>query len=593
MIDGNRSRWLVALAVGLIVVLGAGVRLFDVNRRTLTHPEAYNPGIKLPAELVEFPLPRLTLAKVVSGCIRAEPHPPFYYMMMLAWTKVFGTAIVELRLPSVLCGIAGVFLVYLLGRREGGEAAGMVAAAMFAHNGHLILWSQSARVYALGCFLGLVSSVLLLRITRGGSRPLGSLILYCAATVAGTATVFFYWLIFITQILWVAAKSLRRSAEPRLLCWQLWTFLLATPVVALVAHQSRLPSHARREVFPFLAEFLQFGYLVSAEARIPLVPLASVAAVVLPFVALVLLAAGLASGDEGVPDASPVLPAPPVWLWALALVVGMAGILVLGGCSFFWGGKRTAAILAIAPLAAAVPFADRLLCRWWPRLQEKLAGTTMWLRGGLFTLTGWLAIVPILIILLISPVVPLFASRGVSLFTPYLLVTTARGLVDLVRRDLRWLVLAAVLAVAHPLSVYHFYHQPNTPRDYKALSLQMASRVQASDLILLRGSHWQTTPIFYYLDADRYHFAGKDYSQAIAKHPGARVWAVNWEDNYLPPELIDALRDYTPSETIKVWGAQAVLYTGGLKRSAVAGVSQAASGSDGSGGRIRAVLNTE
>jgi hypothetical protein len=164
-------------------------------------------------------------------------------------------------------------------------------------------------------------------------------------------------------------------------------------------------------------------------------------------------------------------------------------------------------------------------------------------------------------ILAISPVVPLFASRGILLFTPYLIVTAARGFVALVGRDLRWLAIGLVLAVVHPWSVYHFHQRHTSPRDYKALARELAPRLRASDLIFVKGNDWQTTPIFYYLKADRYHFAGKDYSEEIGKQPAARVWAVTWVANQMPPDMIDALRDYHREEEIEVWGARAVLYT--------------------------------
>jgi len=138
----NQSHWLAVSVLGFIVLVGASVRLSNLHRHSVTHVEMYVPGIRLPTDLVEFPLPRLNLAKVVSGCIRAEPHPPLYYMLMLGWTDLFGTSVLALRLPSALCGIACIPMIYALGAREAGKATGLVAAAMLALNGHQLFWSQ-------------------------------------------------------------------------------------------------------------------------------------------------------------------------------------------------------------------------------------------------------------------------------------------------------------------------------------------------------------------------------------------------------------------------------------------------------------------
>jgi len=418
-------------------------------------------------------------------------------------------------------------------------------------------------MYSLACFLGLASTVLLLRVARGESRRLGSLLLYCMATVAGVGTVFFYWPIFITQVLWVAGKSMKRLALLPLLRWQLLTFLAASPFVALVAHQSWRPSYTGGAALPFLSQFFQFGFLFEPpETPYPLGAVATAATILLAFAGLFLLAVGLASRSEvEVGEVDPVLPGPAPWVFMAVGLVALGLILGLGGCSFVWGGKRTAAILATAPIPVSVLLLDLLVRRYWPRLQEKTLNTRMSLASDSVSLSGLLAVVPMTLVIAVSPVVPLFAARGVSLYTPYLLVTVAHGIVVLVRRDLRWLILGLVLAFAHLSSVNYSYHRPASPRDYKALARELAPRVKESDLIFVVGNYWKTTPIFYILKPDRYQFVGKDYSEEIGKRPHARVWVVTWGGDDMAPEMIDALRDYDPGDEIEVLGARAVLYT--------------------------------
>ena len=203
-------------ALGLIVLVAAAVRLFALDQQTLNHDEAFVPGLELPRDFVDVPLPRFTLWQVLKGCLGYEEHPPLYYVVMLAWTKLFGTGIVALRMPSVVFGVASIPLVYLLGRREWGQVTGLVAAGMMAVNGHHIFWSQAARGCTLACFLGIASTLALLRINEV-SRPLRGLFFYCVLVFLGLTADYYYWPIFAVQVLWVAGKSGHRAAVPQLL----------------------------------------------------------------------------------------------------------------------------------------------------------------------------------------------------------------------------------------------------------------------------------------------------------------------------------------------------------------------------------------
>ena len=368
----KRASWLAVFALVGVLLVGAGVRLFRLGYQTMTHPELVAvPGIDLPAELVESHLPWLTFWDAVIGPIRAESHPPLYYVMMLGWTKTFGTDIVAVRLPSVFFGVGCILLAYVLAAGEGEVAAGLTAAAMLALNGHHLFWSQTAKGYILACFLGLLSTVLLLRVARGIARPLLAILLYGAATLAGVATEVFYWPIFLSQMLWVLINSSKRPSVSPLFRWQLLILVLATPFCAIVAHQSRLSSHAVGEPWRFLGEFLEFGFLFEPDIVLPTGPVAMAASIVLPVLAIVLVGTGLAARrTQAVHDHA--LSGPPTWLSLASAATASAAILLLAGFSYRLGGTRTAAILATAVLPVAIPCFDSLLLRCWPASRVRL-----------------------------------------------------------------------------------------------------------------------------------------------------------------------------------------------------------------------------
>jgi hypothetical protein len=564
----KRQHWLTISALGLILLVGAALRLYRLDRHSITHVEMYVPGINLPADLVEFPLPRLTLTNTLSGCIRTEPHPPLYYALMFFWTYVFGTGPIALRLPSALCGLAIIPAVYALGKREHGNATGLMAAGLFALNGHQIYWSQF-RSYAPASFLGIIATLLLVKLSQGAPRPSRSIFLFCLFTFMGLATEVFFWPIFLTQMLWVAGKGITQARVPALLRWQLWIFLCASPLCALAAHQSRLPSHGGVAVSQFVRDLFQFGFLFEGDhSRVAIGPVATAAVDLLAVAGFLLTLVGLtssaklAAGTDSIrgegTDRS-ILPEPPGWMWVFGGLAALVGILALGACSYLWGGQRTAAILATIVIPAVLVLTDLLLRRYWPFLHRNAPIMRIESPIGIMSLSGLLAVLPVTMILVGSILISLLTPRGALIYTPYLVITASRGLVALIRVDRRSLVLATAIATAHVGSAMYWYHLPLDRRDYRDLSQELATRVKETDLIFVWGKIWPTTPIFYYLNADRYHFVGTDYARAISSWPDARVWTVAWEDGKILPEMADALKGYRATEEVSVRGAHAVL----------------------------------
>jgi|GEM_PF-4104424 len=80
-------------------------------------------------------------------------QPPLYYLMVHAAIGLGHTDFFA-RLPAALSGAASVPLLYLVGRRLGGKAVGLFAAAALAVNLHHVDVSQQTRLYA---FYGLAS----------------------------------------------------------------------------------------------------------------------------------------------------------------------------------------------------------------------------------------------------------------------------------------------------------------------------------------------------------------------------------------------------------------------------------------------------
>jgi 4-amino-4-deoxy-L-arabinose transferase-like glycosyltransferase len=98
---------------------------------------------------------------VISDVHGSAITPPLHYV--LAWLGVqLGDPTIWVRVPSLVLGTATVPVIYLLGRRTFGRAAGLLAAAMITLSPFAIFYSTEARAYATMVFLVALSTLALL-----------------------------------------------------------------------------------------------------------------------------------------------------------------------------------------------------------------------------------------------------------------------------------------------------------------------------------------------------------------------------------------------------------------------------------------------
>jgi hypothetical protein len=177
--------------------------------------------------------------------------------------------------------------------------------------------------------------------------------------------------------------------------------------------------------------------------------------------------------------------------------------------------------------------------------------------GSLRSVNLFLAVWPVSIIAVISIVNPIFIERGTLIFAPYLLIVLASGLANLLRQDRRWVAVALILAVIHGFSLLYFKAKASGP-DYKALAEQWGPQIEDSDLIFVHGRghpyDWRVAPMFYYLNARRYHYVGRDFARAIQNHPHARVWVLAFPPIPTETEAVDALAGYQARQRVEARG---------------------------------------
>jgi 4-amino-4-deoxy-L-arabinose transferase-like glycosyltransferase len=183
-------------ALALVCVAGAALRFATLDVQSLWYDEA-----------VTAQLLKLDLASLLHAIRGSESSPPLYYVLAWVWTHVFGTGEVGMRSFSALLGTATIPVVWALGRRIGGDRAGLFAAALVAVNPMLVWFSQETRAYALLVLLAALSALLWLR-ALDQPRPARAA---AWGLVAALALASHYYAIFLVapQALWLVFARAR------------------------------------------------------------------------------------------------------------------------------------------------------------------------------------------------------------------------------------------------------------------------------------------------------------------------------------------------------------------------------------------------
>jgi len=185
-------------ALTLIALAGLALRLLAI-RQSYWYDEA------LTVEDV-----RLGFSHMIATVVTTETTPPGYFVLAWVWVRVFGSGEVELRLLSVLCGVALIPVAYLACKALFSRAAGLAAALLVAVNPFLIWYSQEARSYALFALVGALSFWTFVRARRSwDSRWLA---LWALSSSCALLVHHFALFLILGEALWLLVPGRRRRA---------------------------------------------------------------------------------------------------------------------------------------------------------------------------------------------------------------------------------------------------------------------------------------------------------------------------------------------------------------------------------------------
>jgi len=139
----------------VIIVVGAGLRFLQLGHESLWLDETAS------AIRVQMSWPRMFRA-----LIQLKAHPPLHYILLKAWTDVFGYSEFSLRFISAVFSVLSIILFHRIAKMLFSEKVALLAAAILMMSRYHIDFAQEARCYALMGFLVLLSMYFFIRLWK-------------------------------------------------------------------------------------------------------------------------------------------------------------------------------------------------------------------------------------------------------------------------------------------------------------------------------------------------------------------------------------------------------------------------------------------
>ncbi len=189
--------------LALITLLAALLRLPTLGLQSFWYDEAFTPVHVL----------HPSLSATLHSMVHTENSPPLWYLTAWLDSRILGTGVLALRLPSALAGIATVPVAWGIARELAGSRAATLCALLVAVNPLFVWYSQEARVY--GLFV-LTAALAMLCFARALNRPTGGRMALFAATGAlAMLTHYFAVFLLIPMVgLLLRSRQSRRAAVP-------------------------------------------------------------------------------------------------------------------------------------------------------------------------------------------------------------------------------------------------------------------------------------------------------------------------------------------------------------------------------------------
>ncbi|GEM_PF-5364265 len=145
------NTWTTVLLLVLVVLLGFGLRWYDLGTESLWNDEAFSVHHAALG----------TVSEVVEQVSMTEGAPAGHYILLHYWMHWFSSSEVGVRSLSVVFGVLSIIILFFLVRLFFSEQVALISSLFLATSMLQVLFSQEARLYSLFTFLTILASYIL------------------------------------------------------------------------------------------------------------------------------------------------------------------------------------------------------------------------------------------------------------------------------------------------------------------------------------------------------------------------------------------------------------------------------------------------
>lgn len=163
-------------------------------------------------------------------------HVPLYHLSLYTWQSFLGNSVETGRFLSLLFYLAGIPLIYKVGKRAFGPSVGLVGAALFAISPIMNWYGSEIRMYTMLVLVTLINQYYFFGLLQRGWEQ--SWVGYLLSALVGIFTHYFFFLTLLTQaVFFFTRRSLfREDAFKR---FMVLAGLLAVAFLPWVLHVAR------------------------------------------------------------------------------------------------------------------------------------------------------------------------------------------------------------------------------------------------------------------------------------------------------------------------------------------------------------------
>ena len=178
-----------------------------------------------------------------SAMLKTENNPPFFFLLMHYWIKLFGISSFSARFMPLLFSTLTVLFIYKTGLKFFNLRIAIITSLLFTFSNFHIFFAHETRVDSLFTLLTTVSMYSFLSLVRDKNQRKHFILLILSNTLLVYSHFFGFFVILIQIVSLISIKEIRQSIFKKYSIISLITFVLYLPYIKLLILRFSSSSH--------------------------------------------------------------------------------------------------------------------------------------------------------------------------------------------------------------------------------------------------------------------------------------------------------------------------------------------------------------